>query len=189
MEKKFLLGVMGNQIVVGNFEIRDWNGYDEFSASFDLGEAFDINLSQEEIENYWNDYWDYLDSDTKLDILDDGESTKQVWLDEKVDETYYTDIRDCSCTDLEMDFNGVTINFETISCGQYDCRKDEAFKDMKFTNKEAFDKLMDLWDNYHLREVNEDIKRELGEIEDLLSPYDWYGGDEVVDFIEQNLEF
>ncbi len=193
MEKKFLLGVIKNQIVIGEFEIKDWNGYLEFSAHFSVGEAFDINLSESEIADWWEEYWYCLDEKGKLDALQDGERTKQDWIDEQVENTYYQDIKDCSCTDLEMDYNGVTINFETVSCGQHDVREDEFFNEMKFTNKEAFDKLMNLWDNYHLKEIDDNVKNEIDEIEELLQPYDfdctWDSDNKVEDFIKDNLEF
>lgn len=189
MEKKFLLGVINDRIVLGEFEVRNWNGYPEFSATFDEGEAFDTNLSESEMEDWWEEYWYCLDDSSKLDALRDGDRTKQEWLDEQVQDTYYSDIKDCSCTDLEMDFNSITINFETICCGQHDCRRDNDFDDMVFTNKGAFDKLMALWDKYHLREINDDVLKELDEIENSLSPYEWYGGNEVIGFIEKNLKY
>ena len=191
MRKKFLLGVMNDKIIIGEFEVRDWNGYNEFSASFDVGEAFNIDLSEDEIKDYWNEYFNCISDSEKLDILQDGERTKQDWLDEMVSNSYYSDIKDCSCTDLELEYSGSTINFETISCGQHDCRKDEEFKDMVFTNKEAFDKLMNLWDKYHLSKIDQDGLKEIEEIENLLEPFDWYGlrGDEVDNFIVKNLKY
>lgn len=187
--EQFLLGVMGNQIVLGEIEIRDWNGYDEFSASFDVGEAFNIDLNEEEIKDYWYDYWDILTDTQKLEILEDGEITKQDWIDDKLYNTYYADIKDCSCTDLEMDFNGITINFETISCGQCDVREDVCFNQMIFTNKEAFDMLMNLWDNYHLKEIDDSGKEQFNKIIELLDDYNWCGGEKVEEFIRENLEY
>ena len=167
MEKEFLLGVIKNQIVVGEFEIRDWNGYLEFSAHFSVGEAFNIELDEYEIKDWWEGYWDCLEPIDKLDCLKEGEITKEEWLDEKVEETYYTDIKDCSCTDLEMKFGNDYINFESICCGQHDVRTDEFFNEMVFTNKDAFDKLMNLWDNYHLKEIDDNAKNEIDEIDNI----------------------
>lgn len=187
--EQFLLGVINNQIILGEIEIRDWNGYDEFSASFDVGEAFNIDIDKNEIEDYWDDYWDILTDTQKLEILDDGEITKRDWLDERVDNTHYTNIRDCSCTDLEMDFNGITINFESISCGQHDVREDVYFNQMIFTNKEAFDMLMNLWDNYHLKKIDDEDKEQFNKIIELLNDYNWYDGEKVEEFIRENLKY
>ena len=189
MEKKFLLGVIKNQIVVGEFEVKTWNGYPEFTASFSVGEAFNIELSEDEIKDWWEEYWNCLDEKGKLVALNDGERTKQDWIDDQVGNTYYQDIKDCSCTDLEMKFNNEYINFESICCGQHDVRTDEFFNEMKFTNKEAFDKLMNLWDNYHLKEIDSATMKEIDEIENLLSGYEFSYGDKVEDFIRENLEY
>ena len=187
--EQFLLGVINNHIILGEIEIRDWNGYDEFSASFDVGEAFNIDIDKNEIEDYWNDYWDILTDTQKLEILDDGEITKRDWLDERVDNTHYTNIKDCSCTDLEMDFNDITINFESISCGQHDVREDVCFNQMIFTNKEAFDMLMYLWDNYHIKKIDDEGKEQFNKIIELLNDYNWYDGEKVEEFIRENLKY
>ena len=190
MRKEFLLGVMGNQIVIGEFGVEErWENSKVFSASFSIGEAFDTNVSEDEIRDWWEEYWNCLDKSTKLDYLQDGEITKQDWLDDRVYESDYTSIRDCSCTDLELDYNGMVINFESIGCGQHNCRKDENFKDMVFTNKEAFDKLMELWDKYHLAVVDETIEKEVEELEKTLEPFEWGYGDDVEEFILKNLKY
>lgn len=187
--EQFLLGVINNQIILGEIEIKDWNGYDEFSATFDVGEAFDIDLSEDEIKDWYEGYWDCLDSDGKLDALCDGNRTYQDWLDDQVYNTYYEDIKDCSCTNLEMDFNDITINFETVSCGQCDVREDVCFNQMIFTNKEAFNMLMNLWDNYHIKKIDDEGKKQFNKIIELLDDYNWCGGKKVEKFIRENLKY
>lgn len=186
MRKKFLLGIKENEIVLGEIEITTRNGYKEFSASFDQGIAFNI----EDIdENYFNNYWNCLDSDARLSLLEDGELTKEDVMNNwsKAD---YRDFIDCSCTNDEITLeDGSTINFESTSCGQYDCRDDENFNKMIFTNKEAFDLIINLWDNYHLKNVEDvkDFDEKISKINELLKNYEFYSIDSE-EFIKKNIE-
>lgn len=187
-EKKYLLGVIDNRIILGEFEVTNRNGYNEFTASFEEGEAFDINTIDDDYrETYYEECWNCYDDAGKLDLLNDGDKTKQEVFDEWAAYEDYRNIKDCSCTDYEMEINGKTINFESICGGQHDCREDQDFEKMIFTNKEAFDLLMRLWDIFHLHEVTEKQKQEIKEVQELLQDYE----EETTgfyDFIKKNLE-
>lgn len=192
MREKYLLGIIDNQIILGEIEVRDWNGYDEFSASFDVGEAFNIDIDEETIRDYFIELWNCYDNDTKIELLYDGDRTFQDWLVEETCDVDYYSIKDCSCTDFEMSYKDITINFETICCGQHDCRSNYNFDKMKFTSKEAFDKLMNLWDNYHIKEIDDNAKREIDEVKQLLESYNWnnYNNyNNIEKFIKENLEY
>lgn len=190
MRKEFLLGVKENEIILGEIEITNRNGYKEFSASFDQGTAFNIeDVDNEYKENYFEDYWNSVDAETKLSLLEDGDLTKSEVMD-NWNEADYHDFIDCSCTDDEIDLtDGSTINFETTSCGQYDCREDENFSEMIFTNKKAFDLIMELWDNYHLKNVEnvKDFDEKINKINELLKNYEFYSTDSEK-FIKENIE-
>ena len=129
MGKKYLLGIIDNSIVLGEIEIRTWNGYPEFSAMFDVGEAFDADYQNDEenIREYYTNLWEDVDDAAKVKWTSDCSITFNDWLEEAVSNSTYRDTKDCSCTDLEMDFNGTTINFETVSCGQCDVREYSTF--------------------------------------------------------------
>lgn len=166
MKKTILLGIKNNELITADIDLRDWNGRTELGISFNEGQAFNINDIDEGYTNdYFNDLWDYgYDAQTKLDLLQDGEITKEeVFQDWKEDTNYY-DIKDCSCTDYELTKNGKTINFETIGCGQTDVRTDEDFNDMKFTDEKLFNDIMYYWDNFHLKELDEEQVKEIREI-------------------------
>ena len=64
IRKKYLLGVNKKRLFIGDFEIGNWNGYNEFTASFSIGEAFNIeDIDDEYIYNYMEDLWDSVDDE------------------------------------------------------------------------------------------------------------------------------
>lgn len=188
--KIILLGVKENEIVTADVCLTNRNGYNEFTCSFNVGKAFNIdNIDEEYKKNYCNDYWDSLDDTTKINCLDDGEITKDEYIEQIIDDfSYdYNDFIDCSCTNYEITRKDKTINFESISGGQHDIRKDDNFKSMKFTNEALFNDIMYLWDNYHLKEVTGDT---LLEVIALLNneEFEEYS-EEFEEFIKNNIDW
>ena len=165
IRKTILLGVKNNQIITADVEVRDWNGFPEFSASFNQGEVFNVDTIDDDYKRqYAEDYWDCLDDAGKLRILEDGYYTKDEALQNIIDEGYYGDYHDfidVSCTDYELTHNGKTINFDTIGCGQYDVREDDDFEDMIFTDEKMFNNIMYFWNHYHLKQVTDDQVKEI----------------------------
>lgn len=165
MKKTVLLGVKNNQIITADIEIHDWNGFPEFTASFNHGEAFNVDTIDEDYKrSYAEETWDCMTADDKLNMLNDGLYTKDDALDQLINNGYYGDYHDfidVSCTDYELDHDGKTINFDTIGGGQYDVREDDDFEDMIFTNKKMFNTIMYYWDHYHLKKVNDEQIEEI----------------------------
>lgn len=191
MRKTYLLGVNGNKIYIGNIEVTTRNGYKEFTASFNVGEAFDISKIDEDYKNdYYEELWNCYDAQYKLDLLDDGNKTKdEVIADWSYDDDY-RNIIDCSCTDYELNLkNGTTINFESSCCGQHDIREEDDYNNTKFTNKEAVEMILDLWDEYHLKNIEDNKKVEdiLNKIYELLEDYE-EETDKFDKFIIDNIE-
>ena len=187
MERKFLLGVNKNKILIGEIEITTRNGYKEFTASFDEGEAFDIDNI--DLAEQCQDEWDCLDEATKLDLLYDGDRTREDVFDEWTRYSDYHDFIDCSCTDIEIETkDGVLVNFETTCGGQHDVRDENDFDKWKFTNKQAFEIIMYLWDNYHLKEITEKEEKHFNEACELLKDYKPHS-EQSKNFIKENLEF
>lgn len=190
MRKTILLGVNGSQIYTGEFEVTTRNGYKEFTASFNIGWAFDTEEDLEtRAENYFEDLWECSDDSFKLNMLKDGdininrEEAKENFI-YRID---YRDIIDCSCTDYEVDMpNGDTINFETESCGQCDIRRESDFENTIFTNKEAVFKLLEFWDNFHLKEITEAQEEEINNLLNELAPFEKWGT-KFEDFISDNV--
>lgn len=193
MEKRktILLGIKDNTIIITNVCITDRNGYNELTASFDVGEAFNIDdIDDIYKKEYASEYWASLDDRSKLNLLQDGEITKDDALQDIIENSYYGDYRDfvdCSCTDYEITHENKTINFRTTSCGQHDVRDDKDYEDMIFTNKELFELVMYYWDYYHLKEINEE---QIKEIEDKIFNSEFLEyNEEFEEFIINNLNW
>lgn len=187
MEKTILLGVKNNQIITANLSIRTWNGYPEFSASFNAGEAFNVDSIDDDYKTeYFEEVWNCYDAETKLNMLNDGEKTKEDVISDWEYYSDYTEIKDCSCTDYELTNNGKTINFETIGAGQHDVREDDDFKDMRFTDEKLFNDIMHYWDNLHISKVNEE---QIAEIEKLMDSEFTEYTDAFNDFIIKNIDW
>lgn len=190
-EKKFLLGVNPEQktIYFGELEITDRNGYKELTASFDVGEAFDVE--DLDLEEMCQEQWDCLDNDSKLDLLYDGDRTREDVFEDWTRYADYQEFRDCSCTDYEVTLeSGELINFETISGGQCDIRENkEEYNNIVFTNKKAVELLLKLWDLYHLKNIEKDLKEIENKINFILSELDKYTKREnIKNFIKENIK-
>ena len=191
MKRTILLGVNNNTIYTGEFEVTTRNGYKEFTASFNIGWAFDVDNIDDSAENYFEELWNDSDDERKLEMLEDGEITKEEAKNNFVGSIYdQRDIIDCSCTDYEVDdmTNGDTINFETVACGQVDIREEPDFENTIFTNKEAVMKLLELWDNFHLKEISKAQEQEINSILESMSSYEPYE-DKFEDFIRNNIKY
>ena len=189
MRKTILLGVNGSQIYTGEFEVTTRNGYKEFTASFNVGQAFDTEEDLEtRAENYFEDLWECSDNSSKLDMLEDGDINREEAKEKFINSIYdYRDIIDCSCTDFEVIVhNGDTINFETVACGQVDIREETDFENTIFTNKEAVMKLLEFWDNFHLKEITEAQEQEINNLLNELAPFEEWGT-KFEDFIRNNV--
>jgi len=189
-EKKFLLGVNPKEktIYFGELEITNRNGYKELTASFDVGEAF--NVEDLDLEEICQEQWDCLDNENKLDLLYDGDRTREDVFEDWTSYADYTDFKDCSCTDYETTLeSGELVNFETISCGQCDIRENkEEYNNIIFTNKKAVTMLLDLWDQYHLKSIenNETVKNKISFILSKLNKYT--KRENIENFIKENIK-
>lgn len=91
------------------------------------------------------------------------------------------DIKDCSLYPEVIKVNDTNYYFESSSCGQHDTRKDGMDE---YVNKEAYDLLHELWDNYHLKAIDEDGLKKMQKVVELLENVDeeeW-----IKDYIERN---
>ena len=194
--KTYLLGVVDNTILTCDIEKRyKLNNCNEVSVCFDVGELIDVdNIDEDYIRDYFEELFDCMDSDTKRNWLENGDITKDEWLDKKSCESDYRDVYDCSCTDYEITVNDTNYNFESTCGGQHDIRKEDNFNKFIFTNKKAFNLIMKLWDNYHIKklsdEENEKVDDMIGEIDTLLNNYncDDFENNNCYKFVVNNME-
>ena len=192
MKRTILLGVNAGLIYTGEFEIgRLSQGGKYFSASFNIGIGFDVDNIDDRAEDYFEELWNNSDDEGKLELLEDGDINREEAKEKFIDSIYdYRDIIDCSCTDYEVDNmpNGDTINFETGSCGQVDIREEPDFKGTVFTNKEAVFKLLEFWNNFHLKEITEAQEEEINNLLNELAPFEEWGT-KFEDFIRNNIKY
>lgn len=81
------------------------------------------------------------------------------------------DALDCSLYPEEIEImDGSHWYFESSACGQHDTRKDIEV----YVNKEAYDLLHELWDNYHLKDISgkQEVMDKIDKITELLEEVD-----------------
>jgi hypothetical protein len=145
--KKYLLGVNNyDELVFGEFEVTERNGYPEFTASFNT--VFPITEDDVDVDEYFENL---------IEEMDDSWVLKQL--------KFYN----CSFYLEEIDVDGTTYYFENSACGQHDTRKDGM---QLYTNQKAYDKLHELWDIYHLKKVDEEVIAEVQELHSTLNEID-----------------
>ena len=166
MREKYLLGAtVYNELVFGEFELRDRNGYKEFSASFNTVTPF--NAENYDLEEYYEGWIDGLDKEYLYDLCVRFDCKPSELPSELADECYdVRDALDCSLYPEEIMVDGESWCFESSSCGQHDTRKDGM---EVFVNEEAYNLLHTLWDNYHLKKIDEEVIKQVENIVEMLS--------------------
>jgi hypothetical protein len=183
MREKYLLGVNNNnELVFGEFEVTHRNGYAQFSASFSTVRPF--NGDDYDLTEYYESYIWGEDKATLYDLCENFDCRPSELAEYLADDCYdIRDALDCSLYPECYEVDGNNYYFESCSCGQHDTREDG----MKvYVNKEAYDILHDLWDNYHLKEVDDTIISKVEKLKEILSetPEEAW----IVDYIENNIE-
>lgn len=187
MTKKYtvLLGATAyNEIAFGEFEVepsRNENDY-EFSASFFT--VAPTRVDDVDLEDYYEALVD--------DMMNDGQ-----WLWDRCDEydckpsdlawemAHNTcdvrDVLDCSMYPETIIIDGEEWVFESMSCGQHDTRNSMT----EYVDRDSYNKLHDLWDNYHLKIVDDDVIAEVDELAKKMYHDDTFIEDWIADYIER----
>lgn len=168
MSKKYLLGINNdNEIVFAEFGITARNNYNEFTACFDTVAPFEVEESDgiEYMEYLLEDCYNNADKYELCEKFDCAPSELVERMAE--DACIYTnaDEKDCSLYSNRVYVNGTEYAFESISCGQHDIRG-EGMKE--YTNKKAVDELLNLWDSYHLKKVDDNIVEKVAKLQEEL---------------------
>lgn len=180
MREKFLLGAtIDNEIVFGEFEITNRNGYPEFTASFDTVKPF--NGEDYDLESYYDDWVDGMDKGYLYDLCVQFDCSPSELSSELASECCdVRDALDCSLYPEEIEVDGNSWFFESSSCGQHDTRNEMD----EIINEEAYNLLHELWDKYHLEKIDDDIIAEINKLIEMFSEVDekaW-----IVDYIERH---
>lgn len=181
MRRKYLLGATEDrELVFGEIEITNRNGYPEFTASFDCVRPF--KGSDYDLEEYFEDWMDELDKAYLFDLCEQHWCSPQDLPSKLADACGdVRDALDCSLYPEEIEIDDEYWYFESGSCGQCDTRK---YGMDEYTNKEAYDLLHELWDEYHLKKVDDDVVAKVNKIVDMLEEVDeeeW-----IIDYIRRN---
>lgn len=176
----YLLGATkNNDIVFGEFKITNRNGRNEFSASFDvvnpfLGSSIDVTeLCEDKLDDY--------DNGLKYQLCEEFDCSPSELVGNLVKYNGVMDLIDCSLYDEVYTIDGEDWYFESVACGQHDS-SDEM---LEYVNKDAYDALMDLWNNYHLKQVDDSIVEKVKQIGSKLADVDeeaW-----ITDFIKRHV--
>ena len=179
---KCLLGsTKYNDLVFGTFEITN-RRYErpEFTASFEVVHPF--RRSSVDVTEIWEDRLDDYDNDWKYQRCDEFDCSPSELVGNLVNEYHeITDLIDCSLYDEVYTIDGEDWYFESMACGQHDS-SDEM---LEYVNKDAYDTLMDLWNNYHLKTVDGSIIEKVKQIGFKLADVDeeaW-----ITDFIKRHV--
>ena len=193
MRNKFLLGAtVNNELVFGEFELKhpsyyskEKGGYTdkevlEFSASFNTVMPF--KAEDYDLEGYYEGWIDGMDKEYLYDLCERFDCRPSELPKSLADECYdVRDALDCSLYPEEIIVDGESWCFESCSFGQHDTRKDGM---EEYTDLEAYNLLHKLWDNYHLKKVDESIIKQVEKLIDMLSKIneeEW-----IVDYIERH---
>lgn len=182
MREKYLLGANKyNEIVFGVIDVRNWNGKTEFSASFNTVRPF--NGTNFDMEEYFKDYVDSLDDYSAYNLIKSYDCRPSELSSELASDC--SDVRDaldCSLYPEEYEVNGEYWYFESCSGGQHDTREEME----EIINTEAYNLLHELWDKYHLKEVDEEVISKVENLRKILAEVDeveW-----ITDYIERHME-
>ena len=165
MGKKYLLGINNdNEIVFGEFGITTRNGYNEFTACFDTVAPFKVEGSDgiEYMESLLEDCYDNAHKYELCERFDCAPS--KLAENMAVDACIYTnaDERDCSLYSNRIYVDDVEYAFESMGGGQHDIRN-EGMKE--YANRVAVETLLNLWDNYHLKKVDDNIVEKVAQLQ------------------------
>ena len=108
------------------------------------------------------------ESPTGIDTL-----TSQIGIDGAIDYSLFPE---------DYTIDGIDWYFESMSCGQHDTRGEMA----EYVNEDAYNVLHELWDKYHLKQVDSSIADTVEHIAHVLSltnTEDW-----ITDFIHRHID-
>lgn len=187
MSKKYLLGINNdNEIVFGEFGITTRNGYNEFTASFNTVAPFEVEES-DGIEYMEHLLEDCYDNAQKYELCERFDCAPSELAEIMAEEEYIStnaDEKDCSIYSNRIYADGIEYAFESMSCGQHDIR-DEGMKE--YTNRAAVEALLDLWDNYHLKKVDDNIVEKVAQLQTELELDCTEEENKIAEYIEKYL--
>ena len=178
----YLLGATkDNELVFGEFGVTERNGHQEFTASFNVVRPFrESSIDAAEI---WEDRLYNYDNDWKYQQCEEFDCAPSELADNLANE--YCDVMeliDCSLYDECYTIGNEDWYFESVACGQHDSSGDM----LEYANEDAYDALINLWNNYHLKQVDDSVIEKVKQIASELFDVDeeaW-----ITDFIKRHID-
>ena len=159
MRKQLLVGATtDNELVFANLEVRTWNGHPEFSASFDTVHPF--NMEEIDLEEMAKNYLEGCDREMLYDLCEEYDCSPSNLLNVYAKNTSIDEIMDLSLYSNYINIDGAEWRFKSSGCGQQDTRNNMNI----YVNKKLYNRIIKLWDKYHLKEISEDIQEEIEKI-------------------------
>ena len=178
---KILLGATRyNELVFANFGISNWNEYPKFTASFDMVRPFDIGSI--DLVERWEDYLAKCEAYELRDLLGKYDCRLSELAEIMADDMGIDGAIDCSLYPETYTIDGIEWHFESMGWGQHDTRGEMA----EYVNEDAYNVLHELWDKYHLKQVDSGIADTVEHIAHVLSltnTEDW-----IADFIRRHID-
>lgn len=190
---EFLLGATeDDELVFGEFRLEHpsyWKdgeyytdeSYVEFSASFYTVRPF--REEDYDLEEYYEEWLYGMDKEYLYDRCEQFDCRPSELAECLAEDCY--DIRDaidCSLYPEEINIDGDNWYFESSACGQHDTRENM----MVYTDYKSYELLHTLWDNYHLKKVDEEVIKQVENLAETLSKIDeekW-----ITNYIKDNLK-
>lgn len=175
-----LLGATSsNEILFANVCVTRRNGNDEFSAHFFSVMPFDSGNI--DLVEYWDNTIYELDADTLRSLLEEydcklSQLSSCLANDMGIDGTI-----GCSMYPHTYNINGTEWYFEDRLFGQHDFRNEMK----EVVDQDMMNKIYNMWEEYHLREIDKSMVREVSAIEDAANKIDndaW-----IVGFISRHI--
>ena len=170
MKDKTLIGMTSeNELVFAEFELKDNNhSKNHFTASFDI--VTPVIVTDEYLRERAEDLVESLDPESKWDIAERFNVAPSEIPDIILKHDGIEGVLDISLFPenflIDLDGQDYDIYFESSSCGQHDIRQEGIEK--YFVPKEFVEKLLWLWDNYHLKELDSKGLNEFYKLQNLL---------------------
>ena len=177
---KYLLGATKDkEFVFGEFEVTTRNGYSEFTASFETVRPFTAN--EVDVKDYYENLIDEMDDKWLVQTLKQYDcSFSELAENLANDNGEIQDVRDCSLYSEIIEVNNIDWYFESGTCGQHDTREEMDI----IINKEIYNKIHELWDNYHMKKIDDSIIEEVDKLQielQNLNEKAW-----IINYIENN---
>ena len=162
-QKNILVGATDNDLVFTNITIRENK---TFSVSFSL-------VTPIKIDNYYlyERFTSLMDSLSKEDLYDlcvQYNVAPSNLIDEMFAYISVEEVLDISTFPEEVEINNDIWMFESVGVGQIETRNVMS----EYIDKDAYMRLMELWDNYHLQTIDDDTIQEVETIIEKLNEVD-----------------